>query len=190
MGDAWDSGYSLECALFSWHQLHWKRGNNFISSQSIAGTSFLVSSFIFGSSTQQSDRDFQNGHWIISLYCLNFWNSYGPPAEIILTPLCIMTLLWPCSLISHHFSILSSIPIILKSFSLTRWAILSYVSATCQDLLPPFKPLPTSFSSFLPVTTYMAQALTCLGNSQPPQLSTLAEFLAQRALFVLVGWQN
>ena len=120
----------------------------------------------------------------------NFWNSYGPPAEIILTPWCIMTLLWPCSLISHHFSILSSIQIILKSFSLTRWAILSYVSATCQDLLPPFKPLPTSFSSFLPVTTYMAQALTCLGNSQPPQFSTLAEFLAQRALFVLVGWQN
>ena len=100
------------------------------------------------------------------------------------------TLTLHCSLISHHFSILSSIQIILKSFSLSRWAILSYVSATCQDLLPPFKPLPTSFSSFLPVTTYMAQALTCLGNSQPPQLSTLAEFLAQRALFVLVGWQN
>ena len=72
VGDAWDSGYSLECALCSRHQLQWKRGNNLISSQSIAGTSFLVSSFIFGSSTQQSDRDFQNENWIISLSCLQF----------------------------------------------------------------------------------------------------------------------
>ena len=71
VGDAWDSGYSLECALCSWHQLLWKRGNNFLSSQSIEGTSFLVSCFIFGSSTQQSDWDFQNGHWIISLSCLS-----------------------------------------------------------------------------------------------------------------------
>ena len=36
--------------------------------------SFLVSSFMFGSSTQQSDWDFQNGNWIISLSCLSSLN--------------------------------------------------------------------------------------------------------------------
>ena len=152
--------------------------------------SFLVSSFIFGSSTQQSDWDFQNGNWIISLSCIQFLKFLCATCWNHPNSLVYQDFLLPPSYISHHFSILSSILIILKSFSLPRWAILSYVSATCQDLLPPLKPLSTSFSSFLPVATYMTQALTCLGNSQPPQLSTLVEFLAQRALFVLVGWQN